>query len=63
MQCLRCEGWIVQDRFFDLLDDTGRLYCEGWRCVNCGAIIDAVILRHQRRARQTATAIPSHAAA
>ncbi len=44
MRCPRCFGCMVHDRFMDLLDDTGRLHCDGWRCVNCGAIVDPVII-------------------
>ena len=44
MRCYRCEGWMVPDQFMDLQDDTGRLHCEGWRCVNCGEILDPMVL-------------------
>ncbi len=54
MRCLRCQGCLVPDRFVDLLDDTGRLYCDGWRCLNCGAILDPVML--ERRADPDAAA-------
>lgn len=49
MRCMRCDGWMVLDDFIDLLDDSGGLYCTAWRCVNCGAVVDHVILRHQPR--------------
>lgn len=52
MQCLRCEGWMVPDRFMDLQDDTGQLNWEGWRCVNCGEILDPVVLSRRRNVRQ-----------
>lgn len=47
MRCPRCQGSMVHDRFMDLLDDTGQLHCDGWRCVNCGAIVDSAILRNR----------------
>ena len=47
MHCSRCGGWMLSEWLTDLLDDTGHRYCRGWRCVNCGAIDDAVVRRHQ----------------
>lgn len=44
MRCLRCEGCLVPERLVDLLDDTGQLHCDGWRCLNCGAILDRLVL-------------------
>jgi hypothetical protein len=48
MRCLRCGGWMVQDYLMDLEDDTGQLYCDVWRCANCGAHVDPVILRNTK---------------
>lgn len=47
MGCPRCKGLMVPDRFLDLRDDTGSLKFEGWRCVNCGEVIDSVVLAHR----------------
>jgi len=47
MRCYRCKGWMVLDQFMDLRDDTGRLNCEGWRCLNCGEMLDPVVLCHR----------------
>lgn len=47
MRCLRCQGCLVPERFVDLMDDTGQLHCDGWRCVNCGAILDPVVLERK----------------
>ncbi len=47
MRCSRCQGWMTTDYFTDLLDDRGELDFRGWRCVNCGAVADPVILRHR----------------
>jgi len=47
MRCLRCGGWMILDQFMDLRDDMGRLNWEGWRCVNCGEIVDPVVLCHR----------------
>jgi hypothetical protein len=38
---------MVQDRFMDIRDDTGNLEFPGWRCVNCGEVLDPVVLTHR----------------
>lgn len=43
MDCTRCGGPMMQERFFDLLDDSGRYTFDAWRCLNCGEVCDAVI--------------------
>jgi len=47
MCCQRCHGLMVKDSFVDLRDDTGHLKFQGWRCVNCGEVIDHVVLTHR----------------
>lgn len=47
MGCQRCKGLMIPDCFVDLRDDTGRLKFEGWRCVNCGEVVDPVVLTHR----------------
>ncbi len=47
MGCQRCNGMMVPDCFVDLRDDTGHHKFEGWRCVNCGEVIDSVVLTHR----------------
>ncbi|MDH5194132.1 MAG: hypothetical protein OEW32_10645 [Nitrospira sp.] len=41
-----CGGWMMRDSFIDLLDDTGRVLFERWRCINCGEVVDPVVLMH-----------------
>jgi hypothetical protein len=53
MSCQRCHGWMVRDSFCDLLDDTGTSVFQGWRCVNCGEVVDAVVLAHRMRQPET----------
>ncbi|WP_447984008.1 hypothetical protein [Nitrospira sp. Nam74] len=43
MQCSRCGGLIISDRYLGLDGQLPML-----RCANCGAILDASIQRHQR---------------
>lgn len=47
MTCTRCQGLMVRDQFVDLRDDTGRLEFPGWRCLNCGEVVDPVVLTHR----------------
>lgn len=47
MRCVRCCGLMVRDHFYDLLNDSGYLSIRGWRCVNCGNILDPLILRNK----------------
>ncbi len=49
MRCQRCQGCMIEDTCMDLRDDTGRIAFDAWRCVNCGEIIDAVVLTHRAR--------------
>jgi len=57
VNCPRCGGLMVPDRFIDLLDDTGQLEFMAARCVSCGEVLDPVILQnrhHQADARRAA---------
>lgn len=47
MRCQRCTGYMIPDSFVDLRDDTGRILFEGWRCINCGEVVDPVVLTHR----------------
>jgi hypothetical protein len=41
MNCRRCQGLMISDRFIDL-EETGHLWMTGWRCMNCGHVVDPV---------------------
>lgn len=47
MKCPRCNGLMVQARMSDLRKETGELLSEGWRCVNCGEVVDSVVLKNR----------------
>ncbi len=49
MECLRCGGLMVRERFNDFLDDMNRLEFKGYRCLVCGEILDSKILKHRQR--------------
>lgn len=46
--CTRCGGLLVNELSIDLWSCTSELGCDVRRCVQCGDIIDAVILRNRR---------------
>lgn len=50
MNCLRCNGLAVRDDSFAIQTGSSSDF-HGWRCVNCGMIVDDVI-RNNRRAPQ-----------
>ena len=43
MNCPRCQGFMVEDFFIDLQESMGPHWVTGWRCMNCGNVIDPVI--------------------
>jgi hypothetical protein len=49
MNCTRCEGLMVMDRFEDLQDDTGEIRFKAWHCLLCGEIQDHVIASNRRQ--------------
>jgi hypothetical protein len=46
--CMRCGGFMVNEVSMDLMGSTGELDCVTRRCVQCGDIVDPVILRNRR---------------
>jgi RNase P subunit RPR2 len=53
--CLRCGGLMVKEVSTDLLNSTGELECVTTRCVQCGDILDPVILRNRSIRQQPMT--------
>ena len=48
VRCWRCRGLMVVESCFDLVSDAGQLDCLTRRCVQCGEVIDPVILQNRR---------------
>ncbi|OQW32778.1 MAG: hypothetical protein A4E19_05310 [Nitrospira sp. SG-bin1] len=46
MNCLRCNGLAVSDDSFAVQTGSPSDF-HGWRCVNCGMIVDDVINRNR----------------
>lgn len=53
--CLRCGGFMVKEVSADLLNSAGELECVTTRCVQCGDILDPVILRNRGIRQQPMT--------
>ena len=47
-RCSRCGGLMVVEQCFDFLDDSGHLSFFARRCVQCGELVDPVILQNRR---------------
>ncbi|MBI3810645.1 MAG: hypothetical protein HY283_00330 [Nitrospirae bacterium] len=47
-QCPRCGGLMVIEHCFDFMDDTGHLDFPAQRCVQCGELVDPVILHNRQ---------------
>ena len=54
--CDRCGGLMVTDFYMDLLFCIGETEFAAQRCVQCGEIVDPVIL-HNRQLRQNSMAV------
>ncbi|HEV8243751.1 MAG TPA: hypothetical protein VGQ07_07135 [Nitrospirales bacterium] len=50
--CPRCSGFMVQERFDDFPGGVAGLPFQGVRCVNCGEILDLLILEHRNQRPQ-----------
>lgn len=47
MKCVRCGGLLVAEPCTDFWDEAGNLAVR--RCVQCGALVDRVILQNRQR--------------
>ena len=45
--CTRCGGLLIREGLFDLFDDTGHMRRWARRCVQCGDIVDPLILKRR----------------
>ncbi len=53
MTCTRCGGFMVNDFYLDLLNNVGESNFSAKRCVQCGEVVDAVILRNRATSHET----------
>ncbi len=53
--CLRCGGLMVNEFYMDVLDTVGELKLPAKRCVQCGEVVDFVILINRQQEQQPMT--------
>ena len=57
--CTRCGGLMVTDFYMDLLFCVGETQFAAQRCVQCGEVVDPVILRNRGTKQEPVTAQPA----
>ncbi len=53
--CTRCGGLMVNDFCMDVLNNTGESEFAAKRCVQCGEVVDPVILQNRRTRQEPMT--------
>lgn len=48
MKCHRCEGFLSREYCFDLQDGTGENGFWGLRCLQCGEMLDPLIIQNRQ---------------
>jgi hypothetical protein len=57
--CARCCGFMVNDSYLDLFNNVGESKFSAKRCVQCGEVVDPVILRNRGARQEPMTAPPA----
>jgi len=57
--CTRCGGLMVQDFCLNVLGNIGESEFAAKRCVQCGEVVDPVILRNRGTKQEPVTAQPA----
>jgi hypothetical protein len=47
---------MTKDHFIDLMESSESMWMAGWRCLNCGNVLDPVMERNRRGQEVTAVA-------
>jgi hypothetical protein len=50
--CIRCSGFMVREIYMDLLNSTSEVEFFALRCVQCGDVVDPVIMRHRETTKR-----------
>lgn len=59
MHCIRCQGLMVQDLFFDYEGTSGHTWSANQRCVNCGQAHDPVIEQNRMASLKKMLPLPA----
>jgi len=57
--CTRCGGLMVDDSYMDILNNVGEAKFAAKRCVQCGEVVDPVILRNRATSHEPMMAPPA----
>ena len=57
--CKRCGGLMVKEHCTDLFDETGQMEFPALRCLQCGNLVDAIILLNRLRGPSGVTHRPT----
>lgn len=61
MDCMRCQGLMAADHFFDSHGTGALMWTKGWRCMNCGHVVDPLIEANRRLETATVLAMAPEA--
>ena len=53
MECVQCQGLMVEHDFFDLEGTQGFIWMRGWRCLYCGHAANALVEANHRLHQST----------
>jgi uncharacterized Zn finger protein len=59
MHCSRCQGLMLKDHLLDMEGGFEEMWAQSWRCVNCGAVHDAVIEMNRFARRENVLVLTS----
>lgn len=59
MTCGRCGGFLLKRHFENLDDSAGAWAYDGWICLNCGDIVDPLILQNRSLHGKASDRIPA----
>lgn len=57
MKCKRCAGLLYREPSNGVMEGIADGESWGWRCVNCGEVVDPVILANRRRMELAAASL------
>ena len=59
MKCKRCRGLMVGDHLLDMAGGFGEMRTHSLRCLNCGAVYDAVVAKNRLLLQEAVSALVS----
>ena len=59
MHCSRCYSLMAKDHLLVFENATRRMLMDGYRCMNCGHVLDAVIEQHRPALQEKVLVFPS----